>query len=111
MKSYGLMLLAALVGMAGCSPAPEGAAKPAANAPADAGAKTAPVAPTAAPAKPAGPLKVAFVTNNASDFWTIAKAGTEKAKKELGCEVLFRIPAAGTAQEQQQSKSCKTSSP
>ena len=46
-------------------------------------------------------VKVAFVTNNASDFWKIAKAGTEKAARELGCEVLFRIPATGTAQEQQ----------
>lgn len=48
-----------------------------------------------------GPVKVAFVTNNASDFWKIAQAGTDKAVKELGCEVLFRIPSAGTAQEQQ----------
>lgn len=46
-------------------------------------------------------VKVAFVTNNASDFWKIAQAGTEQAAKELGCEVLFRIPSAGTAQEQQ----------
>ncbi|NIA14266.1 MAG: substrate-binding domain-containing protein [Nitrospiraceae bacterium] len=47
------------------------------------------------------PIKVAFVTNNASDFWTIARAGTEKAQQELGCKVLFRIPSTGTAQEQQ----------
>jgi len=52
-------------------------------------------------ARPAAPIKVAFVTNNASDFWKIARAGTEKAIKELGCEVVFRIPSAGTAQEQQ----------
>ena len=52
-------------------------------------------------AKPEAPVKVAFVTNNASDFWTIARAGTEQATKELGCEVLFRIPSSGTAQEQQ----------
>ncbi|HNR34584.1 MAG TPA: sugar-binding protein [Candidatus Hydrogenedentes bacterium] len=45
--------------------------------------------------------KVAFVTNNASDFWKIAKAGTEKAAKEFGTEVVFRIPSTGTAQEQQ----------
>ena len=44
----------------------------------------------------------AFVTNNASDFWTIAKAGTEKAKNELsGVEVDFRIPGDGTAATQQ----------
>ena len=47
------------------------------------------------------PIKVAFVTNNPSDFWKIAEAGTKKAAQELGCEVLFRLPATGTAQEQQ----------
>ena len=52
-------------------------------------------------AKAAAPLKVAFVTNNPSDFWKIAQAGTEKAAKEVGCEVLFRLPSTGTAQEQQ----------
>ena len=49
----------------------------------------------------AGRIRVAFVTNNASDFWKIAQAGTRKAEKELGCEVLFRIPSKGTAEEQQ----------
>ncbi len=48
------------------------------------------------------PIRVAFVTNNASDFWAIARAGSEKAKEELGCEVEFKMPAGGTAQEQQQ---------
>jgi ribose transport system substrate-binding protein len=47
------------------------------------------------------PVRVAFVTNNAADFWKIAEAGTRKAAGEFGCEVLFRIPAQGTAQEQQ----------
>src|ERR1044072_404615 len=46
--------------------------------------------------------KLAFVTNNASDFWIIARKGTEKAAKEIpGIEVEFRIPADGTAAEQQ----------
>lgn len=49
-----------------------------------------------------GVLRVAFVTNNASDFWKIAQAGTEKAARELGVEVVFRIPSAGTAEQQQQ---------
>ncbi len=48
------------------------------------------------------PIKVAFVTNNASDFWKIAEAGTRKAQVEFGCEVVFRIPSAGTAEQQQQ---------
>jgi ribose transport system substrate-binding protein len=47
-------------------------------------------------------VRVAFVTNNASDFWLIAQAGTDKAAQELGCEVEFRIPADGTAASQQQ---------
>ncbi|HEV2833845.1 MAG TPA: sugar-binding protein [Pyrinomonadaceae bacterium] len=46
--------------------------------------------------------KLAFVTNNASDFWTIARKGTEKAAKEIpSIEVEFRIPSDGTAAEQQ----------
>ena len=46
--------------------------------------------------------KLAFVTNNASDFWVIARKGTEKAVKEIpNIEVEFRIPADGTAAEQQ----------
>ena len=46
--------------------------------------------------------KLAFVTNNPSEFWTIARKGTEKAAKEIpNIEVEFRIPAGGTAAEQQ----------
>lgn len=45
--------------------------------------------------------KLAFVTNNASDFWTIARKGTEKADAELpDVTVEFRIPAEGTAADQ-----------
>jgi len=45
--------------------------------------------------------KVAFVTNNASDFWTIARKGTEKADKELdNVEVEFVLPSEGTAADQ-----------
>jgi ribose transport system substrate-binding protein len=46
-------------------------------------------------------LHLAFVTNNASDFWTIARRGTEKADQELAnVEVEFRIAADGSAAEQ-----------
>jgi len=49
-----------------------------------------------------GKHKLAFVTNNASDFWTIARKGTEKAAKEIpGIEVEFRINPDNTAAEQQ----------
>jgi len=45
--------------------------------------------------------KLAFVTNNAADFWTIARRGCEQADSELAdVEVEFRIPSDGTAAEQ-----------
>lgn len=48
-----------------------------------------------------GGTKLAFVTNNASDFWTIARKGVEKADAELpNVTVQFKIPADGTAAEQ-----------
>ena len=48
-------------------------------------------------------LKLAFVSNNASEFWSIAKAGAEEAEKTLGnVEVDIRFPATGAAAEQQQ---------
>ena len=46
-------------------------------------------------------LKLAFVTNNAADFWTIARRGVEKADEELGdVSVQFKISSDGTAAEQ-----------
>src|SRR5215470_6707931 len=46
-------------------------------------------------------LKLAFVTNNASDYWTIARKGVEKADGELdNVTVDFRLPGEGTAAEQ-----------
>lgn len=45
--------------------------------------------------------KLAFVTNNASDFWTIARKGTEKADAEFNdVSVEFKIPSEGTAADQ-----------
>jgi ribose transport system substrate-binding protein len=50
----------------------------------------------------ARPLKVAFVTNNSADFWTIARRGVEKADEELAdVEAEFRLTSDGTAAEQQ----------
>lgn len=52
-------------------------------------------------ANPSGNLRLAFLTNNTSDFWTIARKGTEKADNELNdVTVEFRLPADGTAAEQ-----------
>ena len=47
-------------------------------------------------------LRLAFVTNNPSDFWTIARKGTEKAAAELpNVSVEFQMPGDGTAAGQQ----------
>jgi ribose transport system substrate-binding protein len=52
-----------------------------------------------APSRPAG-HRVAFITNNAADFWTIARKGTEKAAAELpDVTVEFRL-GDGTAAAQ-----------
>ena len=54
-------------------------------------------------AAPAKKLKLAFVSNNAATFWTIARTGCEAASKDLGnVDVDFRIPSTGSAAEQQQ---------
>jgi ribose transport system substrate-binding protein len=48
-----------------------------------------------------GAKRLAFVTNNASDFWTIARKGVEKADAELpDVTAEFKIPSDGTAAEQ-----------
>jgi ribose transport system substrate-binding protein len=62
--------------------------------------------PEQGPGTPGGPpaskpLRIAFVTNNAADYWTIARKGCEQAQRELSnVSVEFRIPADGTAAEQ-----------
>jgi ribose transport system substrate-binding protein len=49
------------------------------------------------------PLKLAFLSNNAAPFWTIARKGCEDGAKEAGAVQLdFRIPASASAAEQQQ---------
>jgi ribose transport system substrate-binding protein len=48
-------------------------------------------------------LKLAFLSNNAANFWTIARRGCEAAQKETdGVKVEFRIPGSGSAAEQRQ---------
>lgn len=63
-----------------------------------------PTAANGAPSPATGDKKtIAFVTNNASDFWTIAKKGTEKAEAELpGYKVQFEMPQDGTATRQRE---------
>ena len=46
-------------------------------------------------------LRLAFVTNNSADFWTIARRGVERADSELmDVSAEFRITSDGTAGEQ-----------
>jgi ribose transport system substrate-binding protein len=50
---------------------------------------------------PATMRKLAFVSNNAANFWGFARAGCNEAAKELGnVEVDFRITASGGSAEQ-----------
>lgn len=49
---------------------------------------------------PSSPQTLVFVTNNAADFWTLARKGTEKADAELSdISIEFRL-GDGTAAEQ-----------
>ena len=46
-------------------------------------------------------LTLAFVPNNAADFWTLARAGCSQAAKDLGnINVEFKMPEDGTAATQ-----------
>src|ERR1700719_51236 len=46
-------------------------------------------------------LTLAFVPNNAADFWTMARAGCSQAAKDLGnINVEFKMPEDGTAATQ-----------
>ncbi len=47
-------------------------------------------------------IKVAFVSNNAEAFWSIAEAGTRKAAAEEDVEVLFRKPSQTDAAQQKE---------
>ena len=45
--------------------------------------------------------RIAFVTNNTADFWTIAKRGCEQASNDLhDMQLEFKMPSDGTAAEQ-----------
>ena len=50
----------------------------------------------------AKPLKLAFVTNNTSEFWKIAGAGIHKYEREAKVQVDLKLPASGTAENQNQ---------
>lgn len=47
-------------------------------------------------------VKLAFVTNNTSEFWKIAGAGIHKFEKEAKVQVDLKYPSTGTAESQNQ---------
>ena len=47
-------------------------------------------------------VKLAFVTNNPSQFWTIAEAGLRKYEKEGKVQVDLKMPPNGTPEDQNQ---------
>lgn len=47
-------------------------------------------------------VKLAFITNNTSEFWKIAAAGIHKYEKEAKVQVDLKLPASGTAENQNQ---------
>ncbi|AUX45156.1 sugar ABC transporter substrate-binding protein [Sorangium cellulosum] len=60
----------------------------------------------AAPAAGGGPkpksVKLAFITNNSSEFWKIAQAGIRKYEQESKVQVDVKMPPNGTTEEQNQ---------
>jgi ribose transport system substrate-binding protein len=99
MHWLGVAILVA-AGFSGCGKSDEGNAgssAPGGNAPATEGAASS----SAGAADANKHLRLAFVTNNAANFWTIARAGCMKAKEEMpGIDVDFKIPGQATAAEQ-----------
>jgi len=59
-------------------------------------------ASSAAVGSPAKVVKIAFVTNNASQFWKIAEAGLRKYEKEAKVQVDMKMPPNGTPEDQNQ---------
>ena len=65
-------------------------------------------AQTPAPQPSVAKMRLAFVTNNPSDYWTICRKGTEAAARDLNARhpgrvnVQFVMPADGTAATQKQ---------
>ena len=88
-RSIRLGLLSILaMAMTGCPSAPESKAKPGGETKGAAGIS--------------GGMKVAFVSNNAAEFWTLAEAGARKGEKEAGVQLVFKRPQDGTAATQKQ---------
>jgi ribose transport system substrate-binding protein len=83
MKRRVIPVAAALLLAAGCQPGTRDAARPAAD-------------------EPARPVKLAFVTNNTSEFWKIAGNGVHKYELEAKVQVDIKMPPNGKTEEQNQ---------
>lgn len=69
----------------------------------DGGGGGTPAKPRQVHKAPAGAqLKLAFVTNNPSEFWKIAAAGIKKYEQEANVKVDVKMPPNGQAEEQMQ---------
>jgi ribose transport system substrate-binding protein len=67
------------------------------------GKKEESVTPPSGGVAPQKKLKLAFVSNNAANFWTFARAGCDEAAKELGdVDVDFHITQDGSSATQRQ---------
>ena len=62
-------------------------------------AAKAPVAP-ATSGEPREPLRLSFVTNGSSDYWTVVRAGVRKAAQDYAVNVDFQYLGQGTSAEQ-----------
>lgn len=58
-----------------------------------------PAADNTAAAPKDAKIRLAFVTNNKSEFWLVAKAGVDKAAAETGASVEFRMPGSGAPEQ------------
>lgn len=97
--AFALLAPLTLLLLSGCSPS-----NPSESASSSPAAGESPAASGSAAASTASGsgASVAFVTNNASDYWTIARKGTEAAQKELpDVNVQFVMPDDGSAATQQ----------
>jgi len=83
----GLVLAALPLLMLGCNNNKGGAAAASSGTPGKAEAKI---------------VKLAFVTNNPSQFWKIAEAGLRKYEKEAKIQVDMKMPPNGTPEDQNQ---------
>ncbi len=89
LSKLGLVLAALPLLLLGCNNNKSGAAAASSGAPA--------ASPAAAKI-----VKLAFVTNNPSQFWKIAEAGLRKYEKEAKIQVDMKMPPNGTPEDQNQ---------